>query len=107
MRKALWCFFLTVAAVFAQDPSSGNAAADSLKKRLMDSDLLKLKTPKPITLAGPVIAATTVCSIPLLNVAPPGTLDKMHVVTPQAGALPGDTVQVPAPACGAAVFTNR
>jgi hypothetical protein len=107
MRKAWWCFFLTAAAVLAQDPSSGNAAADSLKKRMMDLDLLKLKTRKPVTFAGPVIAASTVCSMPLLNVVPPGTSDTMHVVTPQAGARRGDTVQVPAPACGAAIFTNK
>jgi hypothetical protein len=107
MRKVLWCFFLTFAAVFAQDPSSGNAAADELKKRVMRMDMLNLKTPKPITLAGPVTAAPTVCSIPLLNVVPPGTLDKMHVVTPRTGARRGDTLQVPAPACGAAIFTNR
>jgi len=77
MRKALWCLLLTVAAVFAQNPSSRNAAA-----------------PK-------------VCSIPLLNVLLPGTPDKMYVDMPQAAAGGSGTVQVPAPACDSAVFANR
>jgi hypothetical protein len=99
MNKAAWCFFLTCAATFGQSSSSGNAAADALKKRMMGMDLLNLTTPKPIVLAGPVTAAPKICSIPLLRVIPPGTNDKMHVIKPQGRVLGGDTVQVPAPPC--------
>jgi hypothetical protein len=107
MRKAVWCFFLTCGAVVAQDSSSGNAAADALKKRMLGMDLLKFRAPQPIVLAGPVNAAPMVCSIPLLTAVPPGTRDKMPVIKPQGKLLAGDTVQVPAPACVAAVFTNK
>jgi hypothetical protein len=99
MKKAAWCFCLTCAAGFGQDSSSGNAAADALKKRMMGMDLLNLNRPKPIMLAGPATAAPKVCSIPLLNVIPPRTSDKMRVIKPQGRVLSGDTVQVPAPPC--------
>jgi hypothetical protein len=104
MQKAVWFGFLACAAVFGQDSSSGNAAADALKKRIMGMDLRK---PGPILLAGPVTAAPKVCAIPLLRVIPPGTGDKMPVIKPQDRVLSGDTVQVPAPACDGAVFTNK
>jgi len=99
MKKAALCFLLTCAAAFGQDSSSGNAAADALKKRMMGMDLLNLTTPKRIVLAGPVAAAPKICSIPLLNVIPPGTSDKMPVIKPRARVRNGDTVQVPAPPC--------
>ena len=112
MKNALWCIILTCAAAFGQDSSSSNAAADALKKRMMGMDLLNLKTPeqvgpKRIVPAGPLTAAPNVCSIPLLGVVPPGTNDKMPVVKPQSRVLAGDTVQVPAPACDDAIFTNK
>jgi hypothetical protein len=106
MKRAAWCFFLTCAAALAQNPSD-NAAAAALKKRMMGMDLLNLKTPKPIMLAGPVTVAPTVCSIPLLNVVPPGTRDKMPVIKPHDRALRGDIVQVPAPPCPEGLFINR
>jgi hypothetical protein len=77
MRKALWCFFPAFAAVFAQDPSSGKAVA------------------------------AKVCSIPLLNVLPPGTSDTMPAIRPQARVLAGGSVKIPAPACDSAVFANK
>jgi hypothetical protein len=99
MKKAVWCILLTCAAAFGQDSSSGNAAADALKKRVMGMDLLNLTTPNRIVLAGPMIAAPKVCSIPLRNVIPPGTNDEMPVIKPQGRVLGGDTVRVPAPPC--------
>ncbi len=57
-------------------------------------------------LAGPVTLPANVCAIPLLGVIPTGTTDKMPVIEPQGMVLRGDTVQVPAPACDAAFFTN-
>jgi hypothetical protein len=102
MKKAVWCFLLTCAALFAQDANSGNAAAEALKKRVMGMDLLNLTTAKPIVLAGPMTAAPKVCAIPLLSAIPPSTSDKMPVIKPQGKLLAGDTVRVPAPACNAA-----
>jgi hypothetical protein len=104
MKKAVWCFFLTCAAAFGQDSSSGNAAADALKKRMMGMDLLNLPAPqqigpKQIVLAGPVTAAPKICSMPLLNAIPPGTNDKMRVIKPEGRVLEADTAQVPAPPC--------
>jgi len=58
-------------------------------------------------LAGPVAATPKVCSIPLVRVVPPGTNEKMPVIKPQGRVLASDTVQVPAPACDDAIFTNR
>jgi hypothetical protein len=112
MKKAAWCFFLTCTAAFAQDSSSGNAAADALKKRMKSMDLLNLPTPqqvgpKRLVLAGPMAAAPKVCSIPLLRVVPPETRDKMPVIKPKSRVLSGGTVQVPAPACDDATFRNK
>ncbi len=107
MKKAAWWFFLTCAAGFGQDFSSGNAAADALKKRMMGMDLLNSRMPKPIVLAGPVTVTPKICSIPLLNVIPPGTNDKIPVIRPQGRVLRGDTVQVPAPPCEQAVFMYK
>ena len=105
MKKGALCLFLTCAAAFGQDSSSGNAAADALKKRMQGMDLLNLtKQPERIVLAPPISAAPKVCSIPLVSVIPPGTLDAMRVIKPRNRGLNGDIVQVPAPAC--AVFTK-
>ena len=101
MRNLVLCFLLTCAAVFGQS-ASDNAAADALKQRMQGLKLLNplnLQTPKPVF-------APKVCSIPLLNVIPPGTRDKMPVIKPEGGVLKGDTVQVPAPPCAAGIFTN-
>ena len=57
---------------------------------MMGMDLLNLTAPKPIVLAGPVTAAPKICSIPLLNVIPPGTNDKMRVIKPQSTVLGDD-----------------
>jgi len=106
MKNAVWFFFVTCAAVCAQN-SSDNAAAGALKNRLQTLNLLS--PPRAIRLVRPAVVAPTICAIPLLNVRPPGTADKMHVVTPpnSAASSRGDTVQVPAPACGEALFTNK
>jgi hypothetical protein len=61
----------------------------------------------PAVLAGPVVSAPGVCAIPLLRVIPPGTSDKMPAIKPASKVLKGDTVQVPAPACGESLFTNK
>jgi hypothetical protein len=107
MKKAVWCSLLTCAAACAQDASSGNAAADALKKRMTGMDLLNLTAPKPIVLAGPMTTSPKACSIPLLRIIPPGTSDKMPVIKPQGRVLAGDTVRVPAPSCNDAIFTNK
>jgi len=107
MKKVVWCSLLTCAAACAQDSTSGNAAADALKKRMAGMDLLNLTAPKPIMLARPMTTAPKVSSIPLLRVIPPGTGDKMPTIKPQGRVLAGDTVQVPAPACDEAIFTNK
>jgi hypothetical protein len=107
MRKAIWCFFLTCAASFAQS-TPDNAALEALKKRLLSMNLLNPPgVPKPIVLAGPMTPQSKVCSIPLLRVIPPGTSDKMPAIKPPNKVLKGDTVQVPAPACDEALFTNN
>jgi hypothetical protein len=111
MKKALWCLFLTCAAVFGQSASSGqstpdNAALEALKKRILGMNLLNPPAQQPIVLAGPV-TQSKVCAIPLLRVIPPGTTDKVPVIKPQGRILKGDTVQVPAPACDEALFTNN
>jgi hypothetical protein len=105
MRKAICCFFLTCAAAFAQS-TPDNAAADALKKRLLSMNLLNPPARKPVLLAGTVAAPSKVCAIPLLRVIPPGTSDKMGTFKPNVSAR-GDTIQVPAPACGEALFTNK
>ncbi|HEY3823086.1 MAG TPA: hypothetical protein VGL82_00940 [Bryobacteraceae bacterium] len=107
MKKAVWCVFLTGAALSAQDASYGNAAAESLRKRLMDPNILKLNPPRKILLGAPLAAVPKVCSISLLNVIPPGTADKMPVTRPQGPVDGGGTVRVPAPACDNSAFTNR
>ena len=103
MKNAVWCLFIACAAVCGQT-SPDNAAAASLRNRLLTLDLLKpVKVMKVIRLAPTaVVAPSGICAIPLLNAIPPGTSDKMHVVNPPAPSS-GDTVQVPAPACGEAL----
>jgi hypothetical protein len=105
MKNAIRCVFLTCAAVFAQS-TPDNAALDALKKRILSMNLLN--PPQRMVLAGPVVASPpTVCAIPLLRVIPPGTSDKMPAIKPAIKVLKGDTVQVPAPACGESLFTNK
>jgi hypothetical protein len=104
MKNAIWCVFLTCAAVFAQS-TPDNAALDALKKRMLSMNLLN--PPQRMVLAGPVASPPKVCAIPLLRVIPPGTSDKMPAIKPASKALKGDTVQVPAPACGEALFTDK
>jgi hypothetical protein len=106
MRKTTYCLVLTCAAAFAQS-TPDNAAIEALKKRLLSMNLLNPPGPKPIVLAGPVTQQAKVCAIPLLRVIPPGTSDKMPAIKPPSQVLKGDTVQVPAPACDEALFTNN
>jgi hypothetical protein len=106
MRNAVLCVLLTCAAVFGQS-APDNVAKDSLRKRILGMNLVN--PPKRIVLAGPVAQPMSpkVCAIPLLKVIPPGTTDEMPMAKPEGKALAGDTVQVPAPACNEALFTNR
>jgi hypothetical protein len=110
MRKSVWCLFLTGAALFGQNASPDNAAADALRKRLLSMNLLNLPapapSPAPFVLAG-VVMRPKICAIPLLNVMPPGTRDAMPTVKPAPAARGEMVVQVPAPACDATTFTNR
>jgi hypothetical protein len=81
---------------FAQ--SSGNVAADALKKRVLGMDLLH--PPKRLELPKAVIAAAPkVCAVPLIEAKPIGAPDRMRVQTPRMKPLAGDVVDVPAPAC--------
>jgi hypothetical protein len=97
--KMVWLGLMLGSAAFAQsDPN--NAAAESLKRRILGMNLLNppshfvLPTPAPVSAAAP-----TVCSIPLINVVPPGTADKMQVQSPKMPSIAGDYVKVPAPPC--------
>jgi hypothetical protein len=113
MRNLLCAGLLVSARLFAQDapakPLPDNAAIEALKKRLLDSNLLNPPKPiAPVNLTAP--AVPKVCSIPLLNVKPPGTRDQMTVVKPPVSPGPasrGDIVQVPAPPCSSADFRNK
>jgi hypothetical protein len=91
MKNAVGCFFLISVAVFAQNPSDKAAAGAR----------------KPVEIAQ--ATAPKICSIPLLNFKPSGTFDTQMTHKPPAAAVPsrGDTVQVPAPACNQALFTNK
>jgi hypothetical protein len=105
MKNAIWCVFLTCTAAFGQS-APDNAAVEALKKRMLSMNLLN--PPQRLVLAGPMVASPpTVCAIPLLRVIPPGTSDKMPATKPAIKVLKGDTVQVPAPACGESLFTNK
>jgi hypothetical protein len=104
MKNAIWCVFLTCATTFGQS-APDNAAVDALKKRMLSMNLLN--PPQRMVLAGPVASLPTVCAIRLLRVIPPGTSDKMPAIEPTSKVLKGDTVQVPAPACGEALLTNK
>jgi hypothetical protein len=108
MKNAVGSFFLICAAVFAQN-SSDNAAAEALKNRLSTMNLFNPKStrPKPVGIAG--APAPKICSIPLLNVIPPGRVDTLMIHKPPANSAHsrGDTVEVPAPACNEALFTNK
>jgi hypothetical protein len=93
------------AAVFGQS-TSDNSAVDALKKRILSMNLFVYpQAPKPFMLAGPM-TTPKICAIPLLRVVPPGATYKMPVVKPMVN--PRElTVQVPAPACDEALFTNK
>jgi hypothetical protein len=106
MRNSVCCLFLASAAALAQS-TPDNAAVDALKKRMLSMNLLNPPARMPVVLAGPVAAPSKVCAIPLLRVDPPGTSDKMPAIKPSNKVLTGDTVQVPAPACGEFSFTNK
>lgn len=112
MHKLVCCLVFTCACALAQNaPSaSDNAALDALKQRVLRMNLLNPPSmrkagPQQVILSGPV--TTKVCSIPLLEVKPPGTADKIPTTQPREPVRKGDTVQVPAPPCGAGAFTNR
>jgi hypothetical protein len=74
---------------------------------MLSMNLLNPPQRLPVVLAGAVVSAPGVCAIPLLRVIPPGTSDKMPAIKPAIKVLKGDTVQVPAPACGEALSTNK
>ena len=104
MRNSVLCLFFTCAVGFGQS-TSDNSAVDALKKRILSMNLVYPQAPKPIMLAGPM-TTPKVCAIPLLRVIPLGATDKMPVVKPMVN--PRElTVQVPAPACDEALFTNK
>jgi len=108
MRNLLCCLLLTSAVAFAQS-ASDNAAAERLKERVLRMNLLNPPTPpkagpRQVILSGPV--TPKVCAVPLLEMKPPGTADRMHTVSPRTPVRSGDTVQPPAPPCGTATFTN-
>lgn len=111
MRKMVCCLLFTCACTFAQSVQSApdNAATEALKKRLEGLNLMNLQPlpkpgPQPVILKGPL--TPKICSIPLLEVKPPGTADKIPTIQPRQPVRKGDTVQVPAPPCAAGAFTN-
>jgi hypothetical protein len=107
MRNVLWGVLLFSLPAFAQNSSdsvaSDNVASEALRKRVLEMNLLN--PPKRITLQPPhVIAAVPrVCAIPLLEATPPGTGDRLKVVTPPTKPLPGDVIE-PMPPCNASAF---
>jgi len=66
-----------------------------------------LNLPTAYRLQGTPIISPTVCAIPLLNVTPPGTSDRIPIIMPPAPSRQtGDTVKVPAPACNDSAFRS-
>lgn len=112
MRRLVCGILLTWAAAFAQS-TPDNAATESFKRRILGMNLLNPPNPRlvkpgpqPVRLSGPV--APKDCAIPLLEVRPPGTKDKIPTVQPPQNAVrDGNSVRVPAPGCGQGVFSNQ
>jgi hypothetical protein len=111
MRRLVCCIMLTFAGAFAQS-TPDNAATEALKRRILGLNLLNspsVQKPgsQPVILSGPV--TPQICTIPLLEVRPPGTKDKMPAVQPPQSVLRnrGNYVRVPAPACGQGASTNQ
>ena len=121
MRISFCCLILASSAAFAQNrpeatlpaPGSSLLSPEQWRSAL---DEWKLKSARPLNLVNPPspirVEKTpafkpTVCAVPLVNVVPPGTQDKIPTVQPPANPREsGDTVKVPAPACEAGAFRN-
>jgi hypothetical protein len=121
MRKSICCLLFACAAAFAQKApetpapetqddktAQVKAMVEAFKQRLDRLNLVNPRTtPAPLRLQGAPAFKTTVCAIPLLNVIPPGTRDRIPTAQPPAHPREtGDTVKVPAPACDDAAFRN-
>jgi hypothetical protein len=103
MKQAA-CFLLVCAAAYGQTPA-GNAAGDAIQKRIQGINLLSAR--RPVYPPNAIASRPFVCAIPLLRTPGPGTQDKIPVMTPKMKPSAGDLVQVPAPACDEATFTNK
>ena len=87
------------------DSAQWKAAMDEWKQKMARVNLPNLQN--PYQLQGAPVFKPAVCAIPLLNVVPPGTRDKMPAVQPPANPRENrDTVRVPAPACENGAFRN-
>ena len=125
MRKATCCLLFASAAAFAQNAPATpapdktaqddkaapiKAMVDAFRERMERLNLvnpLKLNLPAPYRLQGAPAFKFTVCAIPLLNVVPLGTRDRIPAIKPPAHPRQtGDTVKVPAPACEQSAFRN-
>jgi hypothetical protein len=127
MRKAGCYLLLACAAAFGQAPPEtaapgtpaqnptaldanaerAKALAEAFRSRLDRMNLVNPPGGSQIRLQGAPVFKPSVCAIPLLNVVPPGTKDRMTVVQPPNPVREdGGTVKVPAPACDEHLFTN-
>ena len=116
MRAILILLLLSCGAAFGQDTLPGSviqrmndnlrqSVGDALKSRIVSRQVAASRLLRMARVLTPAIGA---CSIPLLNVAPPGTpvpmpnmaipgiIDNMNIVPP-AAACPADFGQVSAP----------
>jgi hypothetical protein len=105
MRLLLGFVLFASTAALAQT-TPGNAAGDSIRKRILGLDLLN--PPKRLNLP-PVVAAAAppkLCSVPLLNAPRAPINDKMPVIAPRLNpefVSRAENVQLPAPPCGEAM----
>jgi hypothetical protein len=120
MRISCCCLILACTAAVAQNrpeatvpapgssllgPEQWKSALDEWKQKSARLNLVNLSNPVRVQEAP--ASKPTVCAVPLVNVVPPGTQDKIPTVKPPANRREsGDTAKLPAPACEAGAFRN-